>query len=52
VPGEQGDYVGGYRINYSSNFTFLTVRGAGHMVPETRPEPALTMLKTFLSGTP
>ena len=51
VSGEQGPYVGGYRINYASNFTFLTVRGAGHMVPETRPEAALTMLKNFISGT-
>jgi len=52
VEGTQGDgsYVGGYRINYSGNFTFATVRGAGHMVPETRPEAALTLLKTFISG--
>lgn len=36
VDGEEGAYVGGYAIQYANNFTFATVRGAGHMVPETR----------------
>ena len=29
VPGEQGDYVGGYAIRYANNITYATVRGAG-----------------------
>ena len=37
-------------IKYANNFTFATVRGAGHMVPETRPEAALTMLKNHIFG--
>jgi len=31
-------------------FTFLTVKGAGHMVPKDRPRHALDMLKQFLNG--
>lgn len=49
VAGEEGSYVGGYRIQYDYNFTFATVRGAGHMVPETRPEASFTLFRDFLS---
>ncbi len=31
-------------------FTFLTVRGAGHMVPESRPKESLTFFSRFLQG--
>jgi serine carboxypeptidase-like clade 1 len=34
VDGAHGSYLGGYRVNYDHNFTFATVRGAGHMVRE------------------
>ena len=34
----------------SMNFTFLTVKGAGHMVPKDRPRHALDMLRRFLAG--
>jgi len=30
------------------NFTYVTVRGAGHMVPQYKPEEALKMYETFL----
>lgn len=50
VDGEEGAYVGGYVIQYANNFTFATVRGAGHMVPETRPEAALRMFKNHVFG--
>ena len=50
VNGEEGPYVGGYRIKYANNFTFATVRGAGHMVPETRPEAALTLFVNHITG--
>jgi carboxypeptidase C (cathepsin A) len=49
VNGQEGTYIGGYRIQYANNFTFATVRGGGHMVPEIRPEAALAMIKAFLS---
>ncbi|KAK1631489.1 hypothetical protein QYE76_005804 [Lolium multiflorum] len=42
--------VGGYVQQYSGGFTFLSVRGAGHMVPSFQPERALTMLSYFLQG--
>ena len=31
-----GGSVGGYVTQYARNFTFITVRGAGHMVPQVR----------------
>lgn len=33
-----------------NNFTFLTIKGAGHMVPQDKPIQALEMLSYFLSG--
>jgi len=42
--------VGGYVQQYAGGFTFLSVRGAGHMVPSFQPERALVMLSSFLSG--
>ena len=33
----RGGSVGGYVTQYVNNFTFITVRGAGHMVPQTQP---------------
>jgi len=44
--------VGGYVVEYGANFTFATVKGAGHMVPRTQPERAYAMLSRFLSGQP
>ena len=46
-----------YVTNYATetpgnNFTFLTIKGAGHMVPEFKPVPALKMLQTFMAGEP
>ena len=43
------DQIGGVVIRYT-NFTHLTVRGAGHFVPGDEPERALFMFKTFLLG--
>ncbi|CAM6070730.1 unnamed protein product [Sphagnum tenellum] len=44
--------VGGYSQVYARNFTFASVRGAGHMVPQDQPGRALTLFKAFLSGEP
>ncbi|XP_047969346.1 serine carboxypeptidase 1-like [Salvia hispanica] len=41
--------VGGYVVEYE-NITFVTVRGAGHMVPSYQPERALTVFTSFLEG--
>jgi len=43
-------YVTNYATDAGHNFTFLTVKGAGHMVPEFKPVPALAMLKRFFAG--
>ena len=36
----------------ASNFTFLRVADAGHMVPLDKPVQALSMVNSFLSNTP
>lgn len=33
-----------------NNFTYVTVRGAGHMVPQYKPEEALKMYETWLAN--
>ena len=44
--------VGGYANVYEGDFTFATVRGAGHMVPQTQPAAALVLFQRFLAGEP
>eukprot|EP00054_Salpingoeca_dolichothecata_P026112 m.185532 g.185532 ORF g.185532 m.185532 type:complete len:447 (-) comp25565_c0_seq1:220-1560(-) len=45
--------VAGYVTQYAANnFTFLTVKGAGHMVPQYKPVQALEFFKRFLAGGP
>uniref|UniRef100_A0A1A8IXL0 Carboxypeptidase n=1 Tax=Nothobranchius kuhntae TaxID=321403 RepID=A0A1A8IXL0_NOTKU len=41
------DQVAGFYQRFG-NITFLTVKGAGHMVPQWAPGPALHMFQTFL----
>ncbi|KAK3287813.1 hypothetical protein CYMTET_4693 [Cymbomonas tetramitiformis] len=42
--------MGGYVVEYEDNWTFLTVRGSGHMVPEFKPAAALAFITAFLKG--
>ncbi|XP_065188841.1 uncharacterized protein LOC135819543 [Sycon ciliatum] len=42
--------VGGYMTGYTKDFTFMTVRGAGHMVPMLKPAPALEMFTRFIQN--
>ena len=35
--------MGGYVTRYVNDFDFVTIRGAGHMVPEYKPEAAFVM---------
>lgn len=44
--------VGGYVTTYESNFNFVTVKGAGHMVPQFRPPQALAMFERMLADAP
>uniref|UniRef100_A0A803KRD9 Carboxypeptidase n=1 Tax=Chenopodium quinoa TaxID=63459 RepID=A0A803KRD9_CHEQI len=41
--------VGGYIVGYEG-LVFVTVRGAGHLVPSYQPKRALTMFSSFLLG--
>ncbi|XP_063045400.1 cathepsin A-like [Engraulis encrasicolus] len=45
------DQIAGFYQKFG-NITFLTVKGAGHMVPQWAPSPALSMLKSFLKDAP
>ena len=47
-----GKQVGGYATRYNTkfNFTFITVRGGRHEVPETAPVSSFEMLRRFLKG--
>lgn len=44
-----GIKVGGYVVGYQ-NLTFVTIRGAGHMVPSSQPARALAFFSSFLDG--
>ena len=51
----KGEVVAGYAIKYrvpdaEHDFQFVTVKGAGHMVPTYKPVFALTFLTKFLKG--
>jgi serine carboxypeptidase-like clade 1 len=50
--GETTSQVGGYATRYAvpTNFTFITVRGGRHEVPETAPDKAFAMLQGVLEG--
>jgi len=48
IDGQQ--WMGGYVQEFEGDFAFLTIRGAGHMVPEFNPPAALGFLKPFLAG--
>ena len=45
-----GAQVGGYSVTYAHNFTFATVKGAGHMVPLHRPAAAQAMVRRFIAS--
>lgn len=40
----------GYAVSFANNFQFVTVNGAGHLVPATQPGFAIELLKKLLSG--
>ncbi|XP_039156646.1 serine carboxypeptidase-like 20 [Eucalyptus grandis] len=46
------DQVAGYLQGYDNNFTFLKIKGAGHMVAQTKPREALEFYSRWLDGKP
>jgi len=42
--------MGGYITRYENNFDFVTIRGAGHIVPRDRPNISLTLLDHYLKN--
>ncbi|KAK2442737.1 serine carboxypeptidase [Trifolium repens] len=48
-PWYSGKEIGGYVVGYKG-LTFVTVRGAGHIVPSWQPERALILISSFLYG--
>ena len=51
-PSSMRNQVGGYATRYTTpyNFTFLTIKGGRHEVPETAPAAAFDMLTRLLTG--
>jgi serine carboxypeptidase-like clade 1 len=43
--------VGGHVVRYRGKFDFLTIRGAGHMVPAYKPAATFSFLKAWIEGT-
>ncbi|XP_039013756.1 serine carboxypeptidase-like 21 [Hibiscus syriacus] len=51
-PWTSNGQVAGYLQGYDHNLTFLTIKGAGHTVPEYKPQEALDFYTRFLAGKP
>ncbi|XP_044467200.1 serine carboxypeptidase-like 20 [Mangifera indica] len=51
-PWTSNGQVAGYTQGYENGLTFLTIKGAGHTVPEYKPLEALDFYSRFLAGKP
>ncbi|OAY32904.1 serine carboxypeptidase-like 20 [Manihot esculenta] len=51
-PWTSNGQIAGYTQGYENNLTFLTIKGAGHTVPEYKPKEALDFYSRFLAGKP
>ncbi|RYR40223.1 hypothetical protein Ahy_A09g045940 [Arachis hypogaea] len=51
-PWSTNGQVAGFIQGYDKNLTFLTIKGAGHTVPEYKPQESLEFYKRFLAGLP
>ncbi|KAG8083286.1 hypothetical protein GUJ93_ZPchr0015g6922 [Zizania palustris] len=45
-----GEQIAGYTQGYEHNLTFITIKGAGHTVPEYKPKETLAFYSHWLSG--
>ncbi|CAG2114112.1 unnamed protein product, partial [Medioppia subpectinata] len=48
VDGTSDGVIGGFIQNYEKGLSFVVVRGAGHMVPNSKPDAGLQLLKGLL----
>jgi hypothetical protein len=44
--------MGGYVTSYEGDFSFLTIRGSGHMVPQFKPQAALEFMGRWVANEP
>jgi carboxypeptidase C (cathepsin A) len=44
--------VGGFVEVLDNDFTFVSIRGAGHMVPQFYPQPAYVFMSNWIAGNP
>merc|ERR1712137_913892 len=49
---DAGPQFGGQVVDYEHGLSFVTVHGAGHMVPQFRPQAAERLLDRLLTGNP
>jgi len=47
----QKSWTGGFVTQWGKNFTFITIKHAGHMVPQFEPEASIVFYSAFLKGT-
>ncbi len=45
-----GDQVAGFRSSFSPDLSFATIKGGGHMVPQSNPREALELISRFIKG--
>ena len=45
-----GGQVVGFRASFTQGLTFATIKGAGHMTPQTNPKESLELISRFLEG--
>eukprot|EP01104_Vermistella_antarctica_P004151 TRINITY_DN14657_c0_g1_i1.p1 TRINITY_DN14657_c0_g1~~TRINITY_DN14657_c0_g1_i1.p1 ORF type:complete len:524 (-),score=79.05 TRINITY_DN14657_c0_g1_i1:84-1544(-) len=50
VDTQNGSQVAGYQQQYAQNVSYVTVKGAGHMVPTYKPLEALALFSSFLTS--
>ena len=50
VAGQVAGYMQSWQTSQGTDFTFATVKNAGHMVPQTQPHRAFALVQRFISG--
>lgn len=43
-------WMGGYVTRYEGNFDYLTIRGAGHMVPTIKPAASFAFMQAWINN--